>query len=70
MVSKTNLNFVSFSCSMAKRDLLSIYVGDRDKVKDMLLKALRRICLTTDHWKSNHTYQHYICIIAHFVGST
>ena len=67
MMSKANPNFVSFSCSTAKRELLSMYVGDRDKVKDMLLKVLGRICLTTDNWKSNHTYQYYICITTHFV---
>ena len=69
MMSKANPNFVPVSRSTAKRELLSMYVGDRDKVKDMLLKVPGRICLTTDNWKSNHTYQHYICITAHFVDN-
>jgi len=69
MMSKANPNFVPFSRSTAKRELLSMYVGDRDKVKDMLLKSSDRICLTIDNWKSNHTYQHYICVTAHFVDS-
>lgn len=46
-----------------------MYVEDRDKVKDMLLKVPGRICLTTDNWKSNHTYQLYICITAYFMDS-
>ena len=70
IMSKANPNFVSFNRSTAKRELLSIYVGERDKVKDMLLKAPGRIHLTTNNWRSNHTYQQYICITAHFVDST
>ena len=44
-------------------------VGDRDKVKDMLLKVPGRIGLIIDNWKSNHTYQHYIGITTHFMNS-
>jgi len=68
-MSKANPNFVLFNRSMAKRELLSMYVGERDKVKDMLLKSPRRICLATDNWKSNHTYEYYICTTANFIDS-
>ena len=49
MMSKANPDFVPFSRSTTKRELLSMYVGDRDKIKDMMLKAPGRICLTTDN---------------------
>ena len=40
MMSKANWNFMSFSRLMAKREL-SMYVGERGKVNDMLLEAPR-----------------------------
>ena len=40
IMSKANLNFLLFSHSTAKYKLLSMYMGERDKVKNMLLKAL------------------------------
>jgi len=49
MMSKADPNFVPFSRSTAKIELLSMYVGERDEVNDMLLKTLGRICLTTDN---------------------
>ena len=48
MMSKVNMDFVPFGRSTAK-ELLSTYVGGRDKIKGMLLKAAGRICLTTDN---------------------
>ena len=46
-----------------------MYLGERDKVKDMLLKAPRWIYFTTDNWKLNHTYQQQIFITSYFVDS-
>jgi len=69
MMSKANLDFMPFSCSTAKRKLLSMYVRDRDKINDTLLKAPGKICLPTDNCKSNRTYQCYICITAHLLDS-
>jgi len=69
MMSKANSNFVPFSHSTVKRELLSMYARERDNMKDALLKAPGRICLTTDNWKLNHTYQHFICITSCFVDS-
>ncbi|KNA20152.1 hypothetical protein SOVF_055050 [Spinacia oleracea] len=70
MMARANPKYIPFGRATAKRDTLSLYVLERDKMKDMLSKVSGRICLTTDNWKSNHTRQHYICVTAHFVDDT
>ena len=42
MMSKANPNFIPFGRATAKRDLLSCYVLERDKLKDMLSKVSGR----------------------------
>ncbi|KAL2922908.1 Zinc finger BED domain-containing protein RICESLEEPER 2 [Bienertia sinuspersici] len=67
MMSKATPLFKPFSRATITRDLFSMYYCDRERVKSMLLNAPGRICFTTDNWRSSHTWQHYICITAHFV---
>jgi len=49
MMSKANPHFVPFSRSTAKRELLYMYMGDRDRVTDILVTTLRRICFLFDN---------------------
>ncbi|XP_021722035.1 zinc finger BED domain-containing protein RICESLEEPER 4-like [Chenopodium quinoa] len=67
MMLKANSKFKPFSRATLTRDLFSLYVSYREKIKKNLRNAPGRICLTTDNWKSSHTWQHYICITAHFI---
>ncbi|KMS98808.1 hypothetical protein BVRB_3g068830 [Beta vulgaris subsp. vulgaris] len=67
MMSKATPHFKTCSRATITRDLFSLYYCDREKVKNMLVNAPGRICFTTDNWRSSHTWQHYICITAHFV---
>lgn len=69
MMSKATPHFVPFSRYTATRELMLLYVLDRERVKHMLAKSPGRICFTTDCWSSSHSWQHYICITAHFVDS-
>ncbi|KMT19294.1 hypothetical protein BVRB_1g013000 [Beta vulgaris subsp. vulgaris] len=69
MMFKATPHFKPFSRTTLTSDLFSMYYSDREKLKTILLSAPGLICLTTDNWKSSHTWQHYICITVHFVDN-
>ena len=68
MMRKVNPLFQPFNRTILTRDLFSMYFEERERLKAALLKSLAgRICLTTDNWKSKHSWKNYIYITAHFV---
>ncbi|GMH31543.1 hypothetical protein Nepgr_033387 [Nepenthes gracilis] len=69
MMSKACPYFKPFSQSIVRRELFSMYLEERDNVKEMLTKALGRVCLTTNYWKGRDTKDEYICIAAQFIDS-
>ncbi|GKV51607.1 hypothetical protein SLEP1_g58242 [Rubroshorea leprosula] len=50
-----------------KNCCLKIHQRERDRIKQLLKKVSRRICLTCDMWTSAFT-QGYLCLTAHFLG--
>ncbi|XP_057517986.1 zinc finger BED domain-containing protein RICESLEEPER 3-like [Amaranthus tricolor] len=67
MMRKANPLFQPFSITTLTRDLFSMYFEERERLKALLKSLAGRIYLTTDNWKSKHSWQNYICIMAHFV---
>lgn len=67
MMSTASPGFKPFSRATITRELFSLYYSDREKLRQILLNAPGRICLTTGNWRASHTWQHYICVMAHFV---
>ena len=67
MMRKVNPLFQPFSRTTLTRDLFSMYFEERERLKALLKSLAGRIYLTTDNWKSKHSWQNYICIMAHFV---
>lgn len=69
MISRANPQFNAFSRHTLRRELLTLYVSERDRIKELMLNAKGHICLTTDNWRNEYTMEEDICITAHFVDS-
>ena len=51
---------------IATNDIRKFYLAQKEKLKQVMSKSPRRICLTSDCWIACTT-KGYICLIAHFV---
>ncbi|KAL5760585.1 hypothetical protein ACOSP7_019099 [Xanthoceras sorbifolium] len=49
-----------------KRDIISVYMNERDKVRELLTSCPGRICLTSATWKTIED-DRYNCVTAHFI---
>ncbi|XP_022761456.1 zinc finger BED domain-containing protein RICESLEEPER 2-like isoform X2 [Durio zibethinus] len=49
-----------------KSDIISIYVKERENIRELLATCPGRICLTSSTWKSNCD-DHFNCVTAHFI---
>ncbi|KAI9169779.1 hypothetical protein LWI28_017544 [Acer negundo] len=58
--------FEMMSKGAIKRDIISIYMKEREKVRELLTSCPGRICLTSATWKSSAD-DHYNCITVHFI---
>ncbi|KAL9253482.1 Zinc finger BED domain-containing protein [Drosera capensis] len=67
MMSKACPLFKPISSSTVKKELFSMYVKERDNVKEMLANAPGRICLTIHSWKTRDTGDEYVFISAQFI---
>uniref|UniRef100_A0A803L9D7 BED-type domain-containing protein n=1 Tax=Chenopodium quinoa TaxID=63459 RepID=A0A803L9D7_CHEQI len=67
MMSKACPQFKPFSRAIVRREMFSMYMRERDNVKEMLAKAPGRICLTVGNWKARDTKDEYICVTTHFI---
>ncbi|XP_074277565.1 zinc finger BED domain-containing protein RICESLEEPER 2-like [Silene latifolia] len=67
MMSKACPQFKPFSRDVVRRELFSMYVKERDNIKELLAKAPGRICLTVGNWKARDTKEEYICVTTHFI---
>uniref|UniRef100_A0A7C9EMV3 BED-type domain-containing protein n=1 Tax=Opuntia streptacantha TaxID=393608 RepID=A0A7C9EMV3_OPUST len=67
MMSKACPEFKPFSRAIVRKELFSMYVKERDNVKEVLAKASGRVCLTVGNWKARDTSDAYICVAAHFI---
>ncbi|XP_021860821.1 zinc finger BED domain-containing protein RICESLEEPER 2 isoform X2 [Spinacia oleracea] len=67
MMSKACPQFKPFSRTIVRRELFSMYLKERDNIKEMLAKAPGRICLTVGNWKARDTKDEYICVTTHFI---
>ncbi|PKA62031.1 Putative AC transposase [Apostasia shenzhenica] len=52
-----------------KRDIMSSYVKEREKLKELFGRTPGRICLTCDNWSSNYGKDEYLRISAHFMSN-
>ena len=50
-----NPQFKAFSRHTVRRELLKMYVKERENVKDLILDAPGRVAMTTDNWKNERT---------------
>ena len=48
------------------KDIYSLYVDERVKLKEYLVDACQRVCVTTDTWTSLQRIN-YMCVTAHFI---
>ncbi|KAL9239499.1 hypothetical protein vseg_013813 [Gypsophila vaccaria] len=67
MMSKACPQYKPFSRAVVRRELFSMYVKERDNIKELLAKAPGRICLTVGNWKARDTKEEYICVTTHFI---
>ncbi|TXG55742.1 hypothetical protein EZV62_017055 [Acer yangbiense] len=58
--------FEMMSKGTIKRDIISIYMKEREKVRELLTSCPGRICLTSATWKSIAD-DHYNCVTVHFI---
>ncbi|KAK8548253.1 hypothetical protein V6N12_061170 [Hibiscus sabdariffa] len=58
--------FPVLSRSSIKRDIISIYLKERENIRELLATCPGRICLTSGTWKSNCD-DHFNCVSAHFI---
>ncbi|KAK0574216.1 hypothetical protein LWI29_019874 [Acer saccharum] len=58
--------FEMMSKGAIKRDIISIYMKEREKVRELLTSCPGRICLTSATWKSIAD-DHYNCVTVHFI---
>ncbi|GLT39759.1 hypothetical protein SLA2020_139340 [Shorea laevis] len=49
-----------------KKDIISIYMKEKENIRELLATCPGRICLACSTWKSN-TDDHYNCVTAHFI---
>ncbi|KAK2645899.1 hypothetical protein Ddye_021094 [Dipteronia dyeriana] len=47
-------------------DVLQLYIDEKKKLKDFIVRNQQRVCLTTDTWTSIQNIN-YMCLTAHFV---
>lgn len=59
-------NFVIPSRFTIAKDILKIYVAEKQKLKDMFVKMEYKVCLTTDCWTSEQNIN-YMVLTAHFI---
>ena len=50
------------------RDIYHLYVDKRTKLKEYLVHACQRVCVTTDTWTSLQRIN-YMCITGHFIDN-
>jgi len=50
------------------RDIYQLYVDERVKLKEYLVHACQRVCITTDTWTLFQKIN-YMCITAHFIDN-
>lgn len=67
MISYACPQFKPFGRGIVRRELFSMYLRERDNIKEMLSKAPGRICLTVGNWKARDTKDEYICVATHFI---
>lgn len=53
------------SCMTIYRDVLSLYLSEKQKLKDYFTASRQRVCLTIDSWISIQKLN-YMCITAHY----
>lgn len=58
--------FPVLSRSSIKRDIISIYVKERENIRELLATCPGRICLTSSTWKSDSD-DHFNCVTTHFI---
>ena len=61
-----NLDVKHISRLIATIDIWKFYLAQKEKLKQVMHKSSRRICLTFDCWIA-YTSEGYICFTAHFV---
>ncbi|XP_057519919.1 zinc finger BED domain-containing protein RICESLEEPER 2-like isoform X1 [Amaranthus tricolor] len=67
MMAKACPQFKPFNRAIVRRELFSMYLKNRDNIKDMLAKAPGRICLTVGNLKARDTKDDYICVTTQFI---
>jgi len=50
------------------KDIYELYVNERVKLKEYLVHACQRVCVTTDTWTSLQRIN-YMCVTAHFIDN-
>ncbi|XP_021290108.1 zinc finger BED domain-containing protein RICESLEEPER 2-like [Herrania umbratica] len=58
--------FPLLSRKAIKRDIISIYLKERENIRELLGACPGRICLTSSTWESNYD-DRYNCVTAHFI---
>ena len=66
-MTRANPQFESFCRTTITIDFFSEYYCYREKLQCMLVNTPGLISLTTDLSDSKHSWQHYMCITAHFI---
>lgn len=67
MMLKACPQYKPFSRAIVRRELFSMYMKERDNIKEMVAKAPGRICLAVGNWKARDTNDDYICVAVHFI---
>ncbi|XP_010678442.2 zinc finger BED domain-containing protein RICESLEEPER 2 [Beta vulgaris subsp. vulgaris] len=67
MMSKAYPQFKPFSRAIVRKELFSMYLKERDNIKEILAKAPGRICLTVGNWRARDTKDEYICVTTQFI---
>ena len=60
--------FVVPSRFTVARDVLKLYVNEKNRLRDMFVKNKYRVSLTTDCWTSGQNIN-YMVLTAHFIDS-
>ncbi|OMO52619.1 putative Zinc finger, BED-type [Corchorus olitorius] len=60
--------FPALTRKAIKREIVSIYLKERESIRELLATCPGRICLTSSTWKSSCD-DHFNCVTAHFIDN-
>jgi hypothetical protein len=68
MMKCSNILYEKISRKTVKNDCVAVYEAERKKLKETL-RAVHKICLTTDLWKSQNQKIEYMVLTGHFIDA-